>query len=354
MRQREDLEPHPPTYTIEDESIARLIDETLEKLKPYPNLELLREIFVTAVKLAQENCSRGDLKVLRTAVKEMRYAFKVFGRYRGVPKLTIFGSARTMPDDPEFATAAEFAQKMADAGYMVITGAGSGIMAAGHLGAGRERSFGLNITLPFEQVANPTILRDQKLINFRYFFTRKLFFVKESEAIVVMPGGFGSLDEAFEALTLLQTGKNDPTPVIMLEHPGGTYWKDWFHFVEVHLLERRYVSPEDRRLFLVTDNVEDACREVLTFYRRYHSCRYVQSRQILVLRLKEQISEEVLKELNSNFSDILVKESIRACEPFPEESDEPELLELPRLSLRFDHQHFGRLRELIDRINQRG
>ncbi|MBI4447016.1 MAG: TIGR00730 family Rossman fold protein [Acidobacteria bacterium] len=351
MRQREDLDIQPYSYTVEDEKLARQILELLEELKPYPNLELLRELFVTGVKLAQDNCARGDLKIIRTAIKEMRYAFRVFLHYRGIPKVSIFGSARCVPGDPEFETAVEFGKRMAEAGYMVITGAGGGVMAAGHLGAGRERSFGLNITLPFEQLANETITKDKKLINFRYFFTRKLFFVKESDAIVLMPGGFGTLDEGFEALTLIQTGKNDPTPVVMLDRPGGTYWRQWYQFIQGAMMERGFISPEDKSLFYITDSVEDACAEIRRFYRRYHSSRYVNNRQKLLLRLKEPAPEALVAKLNETFHDILVKGTIESVSPFPEESDEPDSWELPRLALAFDQRHFGRLRELINMIN---
>lgn len=351
MRQGDDSVPS-PTYTVEDETLSREIEELLNELRPNPNLDLLREIFVTGVKLGQENSSRLDLKILRTSIKEMRYAFKVFSRYRKVPKISIFGSARCSQQSPEFQTAVEFASKMADSGYMVITGAGEGIMRAGNLGAGKKRSFGLNIFLPLEQAANETIHGDKKLINFRYFFSRKLFFIKESDAIVLLPGGFGTQDEGFEALTLLQTGKNEPTPIVLLDRPGGTYWKGWHRFVKRHLVEKGYVSPQDLSLFCITDQVDAACEEIATFYRRYHSSRYVNNRQVLVLRLKEPVAEDLIQKLNHAFQDILVKGSIEPCRAFPEEDDEPDLLQFPRLALCFDQHQHGRLRELIDIINR--
>ena len=351
MRQREDSS-YPSTYKVESEALAAKIEELLGELKPDPNLDLLREIFVTGVKLAQENCSRGDLKILRSSIKEMRYAFKVFAQYRNIPKVSIFGSARCSPRSAEFQTTLEFSRKMVEEGYMIITGAGPGIMEAGNLGAGRERSFGLNITLPFEQTANPTIRGDKKLINFRYFFSRKLFFIKESDAIVLMPGGFGTQDEGFEALTLLQRGKNEPTPIVMLDRPGGTYWKDWYQFVEEDLIRGGYVSLDETPFFVITDSIETACQEIRTFYRRYHSSRYVNNRQQLVLRLKEPLEKKILNRLNQTFQDILVNGCIEQCEAFPEENDEPELGELPRLVFSFDQHHHGRLRTLIDAINQ--
>ena len=351
MRQRDDFEPSGPTYTLENEELNRQLDELLEELKPYPHLELLREVFVTGVKLAWEDCSRGDLKILRASMKELRYAFKLFASYRSSPKLSLFGSSRCLPEDAEFQTALEFSRKMAEAGYMVITGAGPGVMAAGNLGVGKEMSFGLNIQLPFEQYANETIAGDKKLINFRYFFTRKLFFIKESDAIVLMPGGFGTLDEGFETLTLLQTGKDEPTPVVMLDCPGGTYWKDWRRFLERQLLSRGYISEEDQSLFFITDDTDKARAEILTFYRRYHSSRYVEGRKKLVLRLKEPVGQDLVDRLNEKFTDILLGSPIEICQPFPEEADEPELLGLSRLVLSFNQHHFGRLRQLIDVIN---
>jgi predicted Rossmann-fold nucleotide-binding protein len=234
---------------------------------------------------------------------------------------------------------------------MVITGAGDGVMGAGHLGAGRKDSFGLNILLPFEQTPNKTIAGDHKLINFRYFFTRKLFFVKESKAVVFMPGGLGTQDEGFETLTLVQTGRSEPTPIVMLDAPGGTYWKDWNQLVQNQFLGGGYVSPEDEALYFITDDVEEACQEILQFYRVYHSSRYVDRARTLVLRLKKSLSEASIKTLNEEFQDIVLEGSIEACGPFPEEEDEPKLMELPRLSFSFNRRNFGRLRQLIDCIN---
>jgi uncharacterized protein (TIGR00730 family) len=354
MSQRGNIDSFSPSYDVDDEALSERIDEMLEELKPYPHLDLIREVLVTGAKLAQEGCDRGDLKILRSSIKELRYAFKVFADYRDVPKVTIFGSSRSQPDDPVFQTAVEFGRKIAEDGYKVITGAGEGIMGAGHVGAGRENSFGLNISLPFEQSANQTIAGDRKLINFRYFFTRKLFFVKESKAIVLMPGGLGTQDEGFETLTLVQTGRSEPTPIVMLDGPGGTYWKDWHQFFQKELLASGYVSPEDEALFLITDDLEEARQEILNFYHGYHSSRYVDRGRKLVVRLKHALSEESIKSLNEEFQDIVLEGSIEACDPYEEEGDEPDLLELPRLSLSFNRRNFGRLRQLIDRINSLG
>ena len=341
-----------PSYDVKDEELSSQIDAILEELEPYPNLDLIREIFVTGVKLAREDCDRGDLKVLRTSIKELRYAFRVFSRYQDVPKVSVFGSSRSHPSDSDFQTAVEFGRKMAEAGYMVITGAGEGIMAAGHLGAGREKSFGLNISLPFEQSANETIAGDPKLIEFRYFFTRKLFFVKESRALVFLPGGFGTQDEGFESLTLTQTGRDVPEPIVLLDAPGGTYWKEWFRFVESQLLEKGYISQEDRSLFIITDDVDEACDEIHRFYRVYHSSRYVERGERLVIRLKQSLPGEMIESLNTEFQDILVSGSIEQREAFPEEDNEPRIADLPRLSLLFNRRNFGRLRQLVDRINE--
>ncbi len=340
-----------PRYDVKDPELAGLIDALVDYMQPYQNLDLVREIVVTAAKLVEQHASRGDMKILRTSMKEMRYAFKIFERYRGTPKVTVFGSARSKPGDPAFETARQFCHEMARRGYMVITGAGGGIMAAGNLGAGREKSFGLNILLPFEQVANEAIRGDEKLINFHYFFARKLFFIKESDAVALFPGGFGTQDEGFEALTLVQTGKNDPTPFVLLDSPGGDYWRNWTEFVVCNVIDHGLASPSDLHLLHATHDVQDACDHIQRFYRRYHSCRYVDQRAQLLLRLKEPLPPGTLERLNSHFSDILLKGRIEEVEAFPEEEDEPELLSLPRLALFFDQKQFGRLRQLIDAIN---
>ncbi len=352
MKQRGNIDHLSPSYDVDDEALSGRIDDLLEELKPYPHLDLIREVLVTGAKLAQEGCSRGELKILRSSIKELRYAFKVFADYQDVPKVTIFGSSRSQPTDPVFQAAVEFGRKIVEDGYKVITGAGEGIMGAGHLGAGRANSFGLNISLPFEQSANETIAGDPKLINFRYFFTRKLFFVKESKAVVLMPGGLGTQDEGFETLTLVQTGRSEPTPIVMLDGPGGTYWKDWHQFFQNQLLDTGYVSPEDESLFFITDDVEEARREILNFYHGYHSSRYVDHGRKLVLRLNQSLSEASIKSLNEEFQDIILEGSIETCDPYREEQDEPDLLELPRLSVSFNRRNFGRLRQFIDRINE--
>ena len=303
----------------------------------------------TADKLVRDHASRGDLKLLATAARELRYCYKVFAPYRGVRKVTVFGSARTPPGHPAYESAVEFGRKMAAANYMVITGAAAGIMEAGHVGAGRDMSFGLNIILPFEQGANPIIEGDPKLMNLRYFFTRKLMFLKESDAVVLFPGGFGTHDEAFEALTLIQTGKSHIFPVVMVDEPGGTYWKNWQKFVTDELLARDYISPADLKLYLVTESVDEAVKEVCQFHRVYHSMRYV--RDELILRLTRAISDATLAKLNAEFADVLVSGEFRLTAARHQERNEPKLARLPRLAFRYNRASAGRLRGVIDVVN---
>jgi hypothetical protein len=275
--------------------------------------------------MAREGTSVGDLKIANAALAEMAEAFRVFRPYRQIRKLTMFGSARTKPEDPVYILARDLAAKLAAAGWMVVTGAGPGIMAAGLEGAGREKAFGVNIRLPHEETANPFIAQDPKLVEMRYFFTRKLMLIKESHAYAILPGGFGTQDEAFELLTLLQTGKAEPAPVVMVETPGGTYWHTWLRFL-----------------------TEEAIGEVLGFYRNYHSIRWVGD--LLVLRVQTQPSKAELADLNRRFADIVAQGAIRTASPFPpERNDHPEL---PRLAFRFDRFHYARLRMLIDAINE--
>ncbi len=298
--------------------------------------------------MAREGTSVGDLKIADAALGEMAEAFRVFRPYRHIRKITMFGSARTKPEDPVYILARDLAASLAAAGWMVVTGAGPGIMAAGLEGAGRERSFGVNIRLPNEEDANSFIAQDPKLVEMRYFFTRKLMLIKESHAYAILPGGFGTQDESFELLTLLQTGKAEPAPVVMVETPGGTYWHGWLRFLEEQAIAAGWVSPDDKALFRITNTMEEASAEVLGFYRNYHSCRWVGD--LLVLRVQVAPSKGELADLNRRFSDIVVRGSIRAATPFPpERNDHPEL---PRLAFRFDRFHYGRLRQLIDAINE--
>jgi uncharacterized protein (TIGR00730 family) len=280
----------------------------------------------------------------------MTEAFRIFRPYRSVRKITMFGSARTLPDDPVYVLARDLAANLAAASWMVVTGAGPGIMAAGTEGAGRDHSFGVNIRLPHEQGANPFIAQDPKLVEMRYFFTRKLMLIKESHAYAVLPGGFGTQDECYELLTLLQTGKAEPAPVVLIETPGGSYWHAWQHFVDEEAVRPGWVSPEDKVLYRVANTVEEAAAEVLGFYRNYHSCRWVGN--LLVLRVQTSPSRAELADLNRRFSDIVVKGGIRDTAPLPPERSSNDHLELPRVAMRFNRVQYGRLRLFIDALNE--
>ena len=314
--------------------------------------QLVQQIRETADKLIRDAASRGDVKLLSTALKELRYCFKVFTPLRHYRKVTVFGSARLPSSHPAYAAAVEFSRRIAEAGWMVITGAASGIMEAGHVGAGRERSIGVNILLPFEQEANSIIRGDLKLMHLKYFFTRKLLFVKESDAVALFPGGFGTQDECFEVLTLVQTGKAQMFPIVMVDEPGGNYWLRWREYIENELLGRELISPADMSLFKVTDSVAEAVTEVLIFYRVYHSMRYVGPD--LVLRLQKPPAEALLERIRTEFADILKAGTFEVSGPLPAESNDVQLADLARLRFRFDRHSMGRLRMLIDLINREG
>jgi len=311
--------------------------------------ELLQQIKETADKLARDQASRADVKLLSTALRELRYCFKVFSAFRHRRKVTVFGSARLPSTHPSYQQAVEFGRQMAQAGYMVITGAAAGIMEAGHVGAGRENSIGINIMLPFEQAANPIISGDAKLMHLKYFFTRKLLFVKECDGIALFPGGFGTLDEGFEVLTLVQTGKSHMFPIVMVDEPGGNYWRRWDEFIHDCLHRRGLISTSDRSLYTLTDSVEEAVAVITKFHRVYHSMRYVKGE--LVLRLRRAPSLDQVARWNQDFADIVERGQMSVSEPLPQEANEPNLHNLPRLRFWFDRKSHGRLRELIDRIN---
>jgi len=311
--------------------------------------DLIERIKESADQLARDGSTRGDLKILSRALRELRYAFKVFTPYRRAYKVSVFGSARTPADNPSYQQAVRFGREMAEKNWFVLTGAASGIMEAGHVGAGREKSMGLNIMLPFEQDANPVIAGDHKLVHMKYFFTRKLMFVKECDAVVCFPGGFGTLDEGLEVLTLLQTGKRDMVPVIFMNPEGGDFWEPFHQFVLDRLLKQGMISPEDLALYKIIDNCEEAINEILTFYRVYHSMRYVKNK--LVFRLQKIPSESWINQISQDFADILVDGCFEVTEPLDAEKDEPDLNELSRLVFEFNRRSLGRLRQLIDRIN---
>ncbi|MFO0964901.1 MAG: TIGR00730 family Rossman fold protein [Gemmataceae bacterium] len=312
----------------------------------------VQQIKETADKLLRDHANRGDVKLLSTALRELRYCFKVFAGYRDRRKVTVFGSARLPLEHPSCVQAIEFGKRMAQAGFMVITGAAAGIMEAGHVGAGREHSIGINILLPFEQSANTVIHGDNKLMHLKYFFTRKLLFVKESDAIALFPGGFGTLDEGFEVLTLVQTGKSHLFPILFVENPGENYWEQAVDFFRDVLLKRGLISPADMHLFRLTKSVDEAVAEIVQFYRVYHSMRYV--RGDLVLRLQQKLPAHALEQLRDDFHDILKAGTIEQVDSVPGEFGDPHLAHLPRLVFRFDRKNLGRLRQMIDLINQTG
>lgn len=319
---------------------------------PVSNEQLIQQLKETADKLIRDQANRGDIKLLNTALKELRYAFKILAPYRNRRKVTVFGSARLPVTNAAYAQAVEFSRRIAEAGFMVITGAASGIMEAGHVGAGRENSIGVNILLPFEQEANAVIAGDIKLMHLKYFFTRKLLFVKESDAIALFPGGFGTQDEGFEVLTLVQTGKSQMFPIVLVDEPGGDYWQRWQAFVTDVLLARKLISPNDLALYKVTDSVDEAVAEVTRFYRVYHSMRYVKGN--LVLRLQRELPAGLLTEIRRDFADILVAGTFEQSAALPAESGEPHLANLPRLRFHFNRHSLGRLRMLINTINEKG
>jgi len=329
--------------------IDRRIDDLVAALPATEerSAEFLRQIITTAVKMQREEESLGDLKLINSALKELRWAFKVFGPTRHSRKVTVFGSARTAAGAPAYEQARDLGARMAQRGWGVITGAGGGIMAAAHGGAGPERSWGVNIQLPFEQEANEVVRGGKQLVNFKYFFTRKLIFLKETDAIVLFPGGYGTHDEGFEALTLIQTGKADPVPVVFIEPSGSGYWREWHDYVERHLKAPGLISPDDTALFRVTDDVAAAIDEIERFYRVYHSMRYVGDK--LVMRLQAELSMRRLDELNEQFAYIVASGRIEQGEAL--DAERGQLAGLPRLVLRYNRADAAGLRRLIDAVN---
>ncbi|MEH2449459.1 MAG: LOG family protein [Nostoc sp.] len=333
------------------ESLQADIAELIARLPTLKNRQLIQQALATIVRLADTEIERLDWKILSAALVDMERGFQLFYNYRHVRKITVFGSARLASDTPEYQMALKFARAVSQLGFMVMTGGGGGIMQAGHEGAGRENSFGLNIQLPFEQLANPFIEGDPKLINFKYFFTRKLFLLKESDAIALFPGGFGTQDEAFECMTLTQNGKFGPVPLVLIDRPGGDYWWSWSEYIDKQLVQNGLVSPEDPSLYTVTDDLDVACDVITRFYQVYHSCRYVGNK--LVIRLKTDISDAQVEQLNANFSQIIIQGRIEKSQALPQEAQD-ETVGLPRLILYFNQRDLGRLYQMIATINQMG
>jgi hypothetical protein len=330
-----------------DEAIDRLMGTAEDIRRP----EYVREMILAALKAGQEDDDRADLKLMNTTLKEMRFTAKIFGPYRNVRKVTVFGSARTDPGEPVYGMARAFGAKLARSGYMVITGGGSGIMQAVNEGAGPEHSFGVNIRLPFEQHPNPVLIGNPRLITYKYFFNRKVAFLKEADAVALFPGGFGTLDEAMETLTLVQTGKRNPLPLVLVDEPGGTYWSKWTRFLHDELQASGYISDTDFSLFERVDSVEDAVGRINRFYSRYHSMRYVDGQ--LVMRLTSALADSHVQKLRAHFSDILTPGGTMTLSgPLPAEKEEQELGHLARLIVDFNRRDLGRLRNLIDEINR--
>ena len=329
--------------------VIELLEMVAGKADDY-DAKLVRELITAALKLIPDGRGTGELKLMTAAMKELRYAYRVFGLYPDDHKVTIFGSARTPDDHPDYKAAVEFSKLMAQAGWMSITGAGDGIMKAGHEGPGREASFGVAIHLPFETTANEYIEGDDKLINFRYFFTRKLMFLSQAEAVVCFPGGFGTLDETFETLTLVQTGKASIVPIVLIDgdHDGdhGPYWEGWERYIRQQLADRTWISPEDFNLFYRARSPQDAANHILNFYRNYHSSRYV--RDDLIIRINNRLRDEDVESLNDEFGVLVKSGKIKQCEAYKQERDH---LALPRIAFTHTRHKFGLVRLLIDRIN---
>ena len=332
-----------------DPELKRRIQELIDYKGGGFNQESVADIVENALKLLTDVQDSGDVRVIQTALRELRFAFKLFAPYASVRKVAMFGSARTAPTRPEYQQAVDFGRKIAAAGFMVITGAGPGIMQAGHEGAGPEKSFGANIRLPWEQSANPIIREDKKLVTFKYFFTRKLIFIRHSDALTLFPGGFGTMDEGYEALTLMQTGKSQLMPLVLIDRPGGTFWKTWDKQVREHLLRDELILPEDLCLYQITDDTDQAVKIITRFYRNFHSTRFV--KDLFVIRLKHAPSDSALEAMNEDFADINTGGPIKRIEATPEEVEDNEHVDLSRIAFNFNRRDYGRFRQMIDVLN---
>ena len=337
------------SFSRSNDGIDQIINRLLELSGDIHHPGVIREMVLSVLKIGQDVDYLADLKLINRTLREMRFTTKVFGPYRDKKKVTVFGSARTEPSNEMYLKCLRFSRLLADKGYMIITGGGPGIMQAGNEGAGSENSFAVNIRLPFEQAPNPVMFRNKRLITYKYFFNRKVAFVKEANAVAVFPGGFGTLDEAMEVFTLIQTGKTSPKPLILIDDLDG-YWEQFLAFVKQSLLVKGFISGEDFSIFTITKDENEAVEVIENFYRTYHSLRFIDHR--LVIRLNKRLTPEQITILEDEFSE-LIKEGdhIRCCDPFPEEADEPDLADLPRVSLIFDHHHYGLLLAFIHRIN---
>ncbi|HWL94994.1 MAG TPA: LOG family protein [Phycisphaerae bacterium] len=342
--------PRPESLLNPEERAARdtAIQEFVERFAKGPDSDLYANMLRTVCRLSRDGTRRAEVKLVDKALAELRYAFKIFAPYEEFPKVSIFGSSRTPENHPDYLQAVRFAERMRECNWMVITGAGDGIMKAGHGGAGADKSFGVAIRLPFEQRTNTIIEGDQKLVNFKYFFTRKLMFMKEALAVALFPGGFGTQDEGFEVLTLVQTGKTALVPIVLVDAPGGTYWQHWRTYVKAELLHTGMISPEDMHLIKLTDKVEEAVDEIITFYRRFHSYRYVKDR--CVMRLNTPLPPGSLEHIQKEFAGILDGGTYELGGPLPEEMES--WPDKQRLVFKFNRRSHGRLRQMVDYINR--
>lgn len=325
------------------------MEQLLEDAGVDRDADLVFELMTSVLRMSREGLHRGDLKIANSTLKEMRYAFHVFDPYRSIRKLAIFGSARTGIDEPAYGAARAVGRAIADEGWMVITGGGPGIMTAGIEGAGAENSFAVNIVLPFEPAGGGVMVNDGKVINFKYFFNRKLTFMKEASGYVMFPGGYGTMDETFELLTLLQTGREVPAPIVLFEPEGDAYWRSFRHFLEVELLDSRLIRREDLDLFLITSDVDEAIEHVTRFYRVYDSIRYVGGR--LVLRLRQELTDDQIDDLNAQFSDIVASGRIERTDASEAEIADGDALDLHRIRFRFINNEYARLHAMVQVIN---
>lgn len=337
------------SFSHTNEEVDRLIDRLLAAAEGVKHPELVRELVISSLKIGQETGHMPDLKLINRTLREMRYTTRVFGPYRDRKKVTIFGSARTRPEEEIYQKCVRFARLLAANGWMAITGGGGGIMQAGNEGAGSENSFAVNIRLPFEQHANPVMLNNPRLVTYKYFFNRKVAFVKESDAVAVFPGGFGTLDEAMEVFTLVQTGKTSPKPLVLVDDQDG-FWEQFFEFVKEQLLIKGLISGEDFSIFTITKDENEAAAVIENFYRIYHSVRFHDD--LAIVRLNRTITEEQVRTLEEEFPELIQPEGhIVCCGALECEGDEPDLAELPRLRFPFNHFHYGLLIAFINRIN---
>lgn len=347
------MEPHPyhrEPYITGNPKLDTLIHELVHEAGVGSHGDIVEEMIVSAIKVYTDNMNRGDIKIINTAIKELRQSLKSFSPYRAIRKVAVFGSARTPKSSPDYQLAEKFSKAMVQKGWMVITGAASGIMQAGNEGAGRKNSFGLNIQLPFEQQANPVMLKDEKLMTFKYFFTRKLMFLRESHATLLCPGGFGTHDEGFETLTLVQTGKTEPRPVVCLDAPGSSYWQDFLVFLKKQLVRQQMIHGDDVDIMYFTQDPTDAVNHIVDFYKMYHSMRFIRGQ--LVLRIEDPLTEEQIDVLNEEFKHIVKKgKIIQSLKPFEDERNVPYTFHLTRLAFNFKRECYPGLKKMIHRIN---